>query len=187
MRNEEFYSFRMLVLFLLCISPLFFNFDAVADEEDDLRAAREEGLRFDPRNTGLLNQRGFYDESGDDISFTPYYPPAEQADTRNIKRWGVFIERVDVDPPNAVILYIRDDSPFHYQSATVSVKVAVAQADRMGYSIIANQTAREDIPIEKGITRIPVNILVHKGDLVRANLTGVRLHTPYKTVDTLGE
>jgi hypothetical protein len=132
----------------------------------------EEGIVFDHGRTGLLYQRNLY-HNDENVTFTPYYPSV-YIDTRDILPEGIYISKAEPDPPNFIIVYVRDDSTLEYHTATVDIRVTVGHLDRSGNVVPANRVIRHDIPIQKGITRIPINIHHYKGDYVKVHLIDVK-------------
>ena len=139
-------------------------------------------MRFDHSRTGLTYERNVYIE-GDNVTFIPYYPTSYN-DTRDIGRWKFYIEKWDVDPPNFIILYVRDDTNYFYNKVTIDIHLTIAHLDRAGNNVTASDVRRTGIPLTKGLNRIPININNFKGDIVKAHITGVYPSLPYQPIET---
>lgn len=157
----------LLVLLLYCLLQAVSAWGQTEDFEGS-----EEGIPFDHGRTGLLYQRNLYHDD-EDVTFVPYYPSV-YIDSRDIFHEGIYISKAEPDPPNFIIVYVRDDSTLEYHTATVDIRVTIGQLDRSGNVVSANQVIRRDLPIQKGITRIPINIHHYKGDYVKVHLIDVR-------------
>jgi hypothetical protein len=152
---------------------------AEADEEDF--EVQEEGMLFDHPRTGLMYRRNVYVE-GDDVTHRPNYPTAYN-DTRDIRQWKIFISHWEQDPPSFLTVYMMDDSPYAYSKATIDLRVTIGQYDRNKNLVPASRRLVKDIPVNKGITRIPINIHNYKGDIVSVHLVGVNQKIPIHPID----
>lgn len=170
----------LITLLLILIATVMTGQPAQADGEEDF-SVEEEGMAFDHARTGMFYRRNVYID-GDDVTHTPYYPIGGN-DTRNIRQMKFYVDKIEQDPPNQITVYVRDDSTYFYNTAFVDVRVTIAQADRLGNNIAINQAIRENVPIQKGINRIPVNIHHYKGDIVKAHLIGVRIGMSYLPIE----
>ena len=171
----------MLLSAVLCFiaAPSF----ADADEEDF--AIEEEGMLFDHARTGLMHKRNVYVE-GDDVTHVPNYPTSYN-DTRDIKQWKIFVSHWEQDPPSFLTVFMMDDSPYAYSKATIDLRVTIGQYDRAKNLVQTNQTVVNDIPVDKGITRVPINIHNYKGDIVYVHLIGVHQKIPIHPIDFTDE
>jgi hypothetical protein len=61
--------------------------------------------------------------------------------------------------------------------------VRIGHFDRLKNLIEASRVVRTSIPIQKGINRIPINVMNYKGDIVQAKLIGVRMKQAYQPVE----
>jgi hypothetical protein len=158
---------------------------AAAYVEDEFRPPEEDAPPFDVPETGLFFPRIIYDEDGDEVTRVPYHPTGYN-DTAFIMREKFQILRWQQDPPNFVIIFVEDSTPYQYESAEVDIMVRIGHYDRLRNMVEASRVVRTGIPIQKGINRIPINVMNYKGDIVKANLIGVRMKQNYQPVE-LGE
>lgn len=155
---------------------------ALAYVEDEFSPPEEGAPPFDVPETGLLFPRTIYDDNGDDVTREPYSPTGYN-DTAFIKREKFQVLKWQQDPPNFVIVFIEDSTPYQYEWAEVDIMVRIGHFDRLRNLIEANRVVRTGLRIQKGINRIPINIMNYKGDIVKANLTGVRMKQAYQPVE----
>lgn len=141
----------------------------------------EEDMKFDHARTGLLYRRNLYVE-GDNITFLSQQPTSYN-DTRDMRSWMVYVSHWEEDPPSFINVFIRDDSPYHYSSGTIDMKVMIGHYDRARNIVNANEVTRRNIPIVNGINRIPVNIHNYPGDIVSVRLIAVKQNIPYHPID----
>ena len=154
---------------------------AVADADEEDFDVQEEGILFDHSRTGLMYKRKVYVE-GDDVTHRPNYPTSYN-DTRDIRQWKIYVSHWEQDPPSFLTVFMMDDSPYAYSKATIDLKVTIGQYDRNKNLVPANRTLVKDIVIQKGITRIPINIHNYKGDIVSVHLVGVNQKIPIHPID----
>jgi hypothetical protein len=57
-----------------------------------------------------------------------------------------------------------DDNPNLTIKRVVDIQISIAQLDRLGNAVYSNRNIVTDIPLEKGLNRIPMNIHNYKGD-----------------------
>ncbi|MFN4022666.1 MAG: hypothetical protein ACK4JZ_07455 [Hydrogenophilus thermoluteolus] len=150
--------------------------------EDEFRPPEEDAPPFDVPETGLFFPRIIYDEQGDDVTRVPYHPTGYN-DTAFIKREKFQILKWQQDPPNFVIVFVEDSTPYQYESAEVDIMVRIGHFDRLKNLIEASRVVRTSIPIQKGINRIPINVMNYKGDIVQAKLIGVRMKQAYQPIE----
>ena len=162
----------------LCLQP------AYADDDEDFEI-QEEGQLFDYPRTGLLYKRALYDEYGDKTTYIPYYPTAYN-DTRDTAPWKLYISHWEQDPPSFVTVFIMDDSPNLNTKVEVDVQISIAQLDRLGHRVYSNRKLVTDIPLVKGMNRIPMNIHNYKGDIVSAQIIGSRPKTSILPIEGTG-
>jgi len=155
---------------------------AQAFVEDEFRPPEEDAPPFDVPETGLFFPRIIYDEHGDDVTRVPYHPTGYN-DTAFIKREKFQILKWQQDPPNFVIIFVEDSTPYQYEKAEVDIRVRIGHFDRLRNMITASEVVRTGIPIQKGINRIPINIMNYKGDIVQANIVGVRMKQAYQPIE----
>lgn len=160
-----------LVSVLLAILLGFVAAPVRANADDEDFEVEEEGMLFDHSRTGLMHKRKVYVE-GDDVTHLLYYPTAYN-DTRDIKQWKIYVSHWEQDPPSFLTAYITDDSPYAYSKASIDLRVTIGQYDRAQNMIPANRVVVRNIPIGKGVNRIPINIHNYKGDIVSVHLVGV--------------
>jgi hypothetical protein len=137
---------------------------ALSFVEDEFRPpeAEEGAPPFDVPETGLLFPRTIYDDNGDEVTRVPYHPTGYN-DTAFVRREKFQILDWQQDPPNFVIVF--------------------GHLDRLRNMIEANRVVRTGIRIQKGINRVPINIMNYKGDIVKANLVGVRMKQAYQPIE----
>ncbi len=150
--------------------------------EEDFRPPEEDAPPFDVPQTGLLFPRKIYDVHGDEVTRVPYHPTGYN-DTAFIRREKFQISHWQQDPPNFVIVFIEDSTPYQYSHAEVDLEVRIGHYDRQRNMVEANRVRRTGIPIQKGINRIPINVMNYKGDIVHARLLAVRMRLPYHPVE----
>ena len=154
---------------------------AVADADEEDFDVQEEGMLFDHSRTGLMHRRNVYVE-GDDVTHRPNYPTSYN-DTRDIRQWKIFVSHWEQDPPSFLTVFMMDDSPYAYSKATIDLKITIGQYDRNKNLVAASQRVVKDISVNKGITRIPINIHNYKGDIVSVHLVGVNQKIPIHPID----
>jgi hypothetical protein len=142
---------------------------------------QEEGIVFDYPRTGLTYRRNLYIE-GDNVTFVPQQPTAHN-DTRDTRQWKVFISHWEQDPPSHINVWVRDDTPYHYEKSAIDLRVTIGHYDRAKNMVPANQVIRKGIPISNGLTRIPINIHNYPGDIVWVNLLGVNQKLRIQAID----
>jgi len=142
---------------------------------------QEEGILFDYPRTGLMYRRNLYIE-GDNVTFLPQKSTSYN-DTRDMKAWGVHIDKWEQDPPSHVTVWVRDDTPYHYSTSSIDLRVTIGHYDRAKNMVPANQIIRKGIPIQNGINRIPINIHNYAGDIVWVHLLAVNQKIPIKAID----
>ena len=161
----------MILRRLVCICLLFvFAFNARAEDGEDFDEV-EDGVMFDIQRYGLMFLRNLY-FNGDDVTSTIPYPTYYN-DTRYIGRWKPYISHWEYEPPNFVVLYLNNDMPLPASETKIDLRVTVGSLDRAGNLVPANVAVRERIPVNSGINRIPINIQVYKGDIVRVQLMDI--------------
>lgn len=173
---------RYTSLLFACFLLVSATWPAYAFVEDEFRPPEEEALPFDVPETGLFFPRIIYDDNGDEVTRVPYHPTGNN-DTAFIKREKFQILRWQQDPPNFVIIFVEDSTPYQYESAEIDVLVRIGHFDRLRNILEASRVERKGIPIRKGINRIPINIMNYKGDIVKANIIGVRMKQAYQPVE----
>ncbi len=82
-----------------------------------------------------------------------------------------------------MIVYINDDSIYHYKKAEIDLRIRIGHYDRAKNLVEANETMMENIPIQRGVNRIPMAIHNYKGDVVHVHLLGVRQKLPISAID----
>ena len=170
--------------FVCVLLALFLGFAATAVHavgEDEDFEVEEEGMLFDHARTGLMHKRNVYVE-GDDVTNVPNYPTSYN-DTRDIKQWKIYVSHWEQDPPSFLTVYITDDSPYAYSKASIDLRVTIGQYDRAKNVIPASRVVVNNIPLEKGVNRIPINIHNYKGDIVSVHLVGVNQKIPIHPID----
>ncbi len=100
-------------------------------------------------------------------------------DSRDTFFWGVYIESAEYDPPGAIIVYIKDDTPLLTRSKVVDLLVRIGRWDAANNFIEYRRRFLRNIPLEQGrLTRVPINIQVYKGEILLSKLLDVRMDSP---------
>lgn len=146
---------------------------------------QEEGMVFDPSRTGLMYRRNLYIE-GDNVTFLPQGTTSYN-DTRDTRQWKVYISHWEQDPPSHITVWVQDETPYPHTKAAVDLRVTIGHYDRAKNLIPANQVIRRDIPIDKGINRIPINIHNYAGDVVWVHLIGFNQKLPIRGIDIIDD
>ncbi len=154
--------------------------DQSSYEAEDFEV-QEEGQLFDHARTGLMYRRNVY-QNDDNMTFLSQQPTVHN-DTTERRAWTVHISHWEVFPPSQVIVYVKDDTPFQTSYSMIDLQVRIGQADRHGNFVIANTVLLNDIPIQSGLTRIPVNIHNYAGDIFSAFILGVRPRIAYHPIE----
>jgi len=168
-------------LFWLAVSPARAagEVDQSSYEAEDFEV-QEEGQLFDHSRTGLMYRRNVYQE-GDNMTFLSQQPSVHN-DTTERRAWTVHISHWEVFPPSQVVVYVKDDTPYQTSHSMIDLQVRIGQADRNRNFVIANTVLIKDIPIQSGLTRIPVNIHNYAGDIFSAFILGVRPRMAYHPI-----
>ena len=167
----------MIVRWLLCLLLLFCSSARSEDtyEGEDFEEV-EEGIKFDIQRYGLLFRRNLYVDGDNVTTAVPY--PTYYNDTRDTGRWKPYISHWEYEPPGFIVLYLNNDLPLPSSETSIDLKITVGSYDRAGNLVVASQVDRNKIRISSGINRIPVNIHVYKGDIVRVQLMDIAQKVP---------
>ncbi len=173
----------MNVRFLVCLF-LLVSVCARAEDTSDGEDFEEveEGMKFDVQRYGLQFKRNLYENGENVTAIVPsqtYYN-----DTRDIGRWKPYVSHWEYEPPGFIVVYINDDSPHLVTSDTlVDLVVTIGSYDRARNLIAASSVRRDRVPLALGITRVPINIQVYKGDILSVRMVGVHQTIPIKELD----
>lgn len=151
-------------------SPLLADDWTASDTDDDGEADPEE--LFKPFDTGLFFMRRMF-EHGDVITHVPYFPTAYN-DTRDVRQWKLYISHWEQDPPSFLTLYLYDDSPHNDTRSEADLLITINQYDEVRNLVEASRRVLQGVTVNKGITRVPVNIHNYKGDIVQIKILAVR-------------
>ena len=162
--------FRGLACFLLIFAAAFSAKAQDTTDGEDFDEV-EEGIKFDIQRYGLLFRRNLY-YNGDNVTATIPYPTYYN-DTRFIGRWKPYISSWEYEPPGFIVLYLYNDMPLFTSETLVDLKITVGSYDRADNLVPANSVDRTRIRINNGMNRIPINIHVYKGDIVRVQLMDI--------------
>lgn len=154
--------------------------DQSSYEAEDFEV-QEEGVLFDIPRTGLLYRRNLY-INDDNLTFVSQQPTVHN-DTTEAKPWMVYVSHWEVAPPSAINLFVRDDTTYQDKSTLIDVQIRIGQADRAGNMVAANTAIYRDIPIEKGITMVPLPIHNYPGDIISIFILGVRQRLAYQAIE----
>ncbi len=167
-------------LLILC-GCLFLSMQAVLADDEEEFEVREEGQLFDHARTGLYFKRTLYHE-GENVTYVPYFPTLHNS-TQDVRQWKIYVSHWEQDPPSFVTVYINDDSVYQYSKAEIDLRIRIGHHDRASNLVPANESVVQNIPIQKGVNRIPMAIHNYKGDIVQVHLLDVRQKIPIKAID----
>lgn len=156
-------------LLLICTLILSAQAQDTTDGEDFDEV--EEGIKFDIQRYGLLFRRNLYYNGENVTSIIPY--PTYYNDTRYVGRWKPYIASWEYEPPSFIVLYLNNDMPQPSSETFIDLRVTVGSYDRADNLIPASSVDRNRIRINSGMNRIPINIHVYKGDIVRVQLMDI--------------
>lgn len=145
----------------------------------------EEGMLFDHSRTGLMYRRNLYIE-GDNVTFLPQGTTSYN-DTRDTRDWKIYISHWEQDPPSHITVWVRDETPYPNATAAIDLRVTIGQYDRAKNLIPASQVIRREVPLHKGINRIPVNVHNYAGDVVWVHLIGVTQKMTIEAFDIIDD
>jgi hypothetical protein len=168
-------------LLTLCLAV---SLSAVAEDDEEDFDVQEEGVPFDHTRTGLHFKRILYDDNMVPITNTPYFP-TKHADTSQFRAWKIFVAGWEQDPPNSLILYLRNDTTQPDYKLDVDLEVTIGHASRQGHFVQSAFREVKEIPVDPGLNRIPLYIQNFKGDLVKVDLVGVYRRIGIKDVQVV--
>lgn len=154
--------------------------DQSSYEAEDFEV-QEEGVMFDIPRTGLMYRRNLYVDD-DMLTFVSQQPTVHN-DTTEAKPWTVYVSHWEVAPPSSINLFVRDDTTYQDKEAVIDVQIRIGQADRAGNMVSANTAIYRDIPIQKGITMVPLPIHNYPGDIISIFILGVRQKLAYQAIE----